>query len=124
MPIRGWDNHGFLNDKGGSSRACRNQVDGHDDGVEVLAFSHMLNVFVPAIFCILWYIFLLNVTNYAFNFLFSCIHLWGIIPSPAQGVDKGRGKANHMWTQWRNVDPSARNDEWDYNEWKGSNIYG
>lgn len=82
----------------------------------------MLNVFVPTIFCILWYIFLLNVANYVFTFIFSCINLWGIILAPTQGVGKGREKANPMWTQWRNVDLSGRNGEWGYNEWKGSDI--
>jgi len=64
------------------------------------------------------------VANYAFTFLFSCINLWGTILGLTQGVGKGKGKANPMWTQWRNVDPSGRNDEWGYNEWKGSDICG
>ena len=84
----------------------------------------MLNVFVLGIFCILWYIFLLNVANYAFTFLFSCINLRGIILGLTQGVGKGKGKAKPMCTQWGNVDPSGRNDEWGYNEWKGSDICG
>lgn len=52
----------------------------------------MLNVFVPTIFCILWHIFMLNVANYDFSFLFSCINLWGIFPGPIESVAKGRGR--------------------------------
>ena len=67
-----------------------------------LAFAHVINVFVLAIFCILWYIFLLNVANYAFTFLFNCINLRGIVPGPTQGVGKGRltlcGPNGGMWT--------------------------
>jgi len=36
LPTSGWDNHGFLNDKRGSSRAYRNQGDGHENGVELM----------------------------------------------------------------------------------------
>ena len=38
-------------------RTYWNQSDDHDDGVElhVMDFSHVLNVFVPTIFFILWY---------------------------------------------------------------------
>ena len=89
-------------------RACMNQGDG------VLAFAHVLNVFVPTIFCILGYIFLLNVDNYAFTFLFSFINLWSIIASPTQDVGKGKGGANPMWTQC--VYPGAINYEWGYIE--------
>lgn len=84
----------------------------------------MLNVFVPTIFFILWYIFLLNVANYAFTFLFSSINLRGIVPSPTQGVGKGKGKAKPMWTQWRSLGLGGTYDEWGYNEWKGSDICG
>jgi len=55
-------------------------------------------MFVPAIFCIVWYIFLLNVAKYAFVFLFGCINLPGIIPSLTQGVGKSKGRVNPMWT--------------------------
>jgi len=33
-------------------------------------------------------------------------------------VGKGKGRDYPMWTQWRNVDPGGRNDEWGKNEWK------
>ena len=36
MPTKGWDNKGFLNDGVGSSRAHRNQGDGHGKGVELM----------------------------------------------------------------------------------------
>ena len=75
--IRGWDNHGFLNDAMGLDRGPRNQGDGHDKGHQCpcLAFPHMLNFYVLAIFCILWYISCYKWQNYAFNFPFSCINL-------------------------------------------------
>jgi len=41
-----------------------------------------------------------------------------------QGVGKGKGQANPMWTQWRNVDPSRGNDGWGNNEWKEGDISG
>ena len=89
-----------------------------------MAFAHVLNVFVSTIFCIFGYFFLLNLTNYVFTFLFSCINLWGVIPDLIQGVGKGKGGASPMWTLQRNVDPNGRNDEWGNNEWKGGNICG
>ena len=76
-------------------------------------------MFVLAIFCILWYIFLLNVAKYAFTFHFSWINLWGIIPGLTHGVGKGKRRASPMWTQWRNVDLSGRDDEWGITDWKG-----
>ena len=107
LSTKGWDNHGFLNDKGGSYRTYRNQGDGHGYGIQLmhLNFSHVLNVCVPTIFCIVQYIFLLNVANYAFTFSFSGINLRGIVPSSTQGVGKGKGKltlcgpSGEMWTQ-------------------------
>ena len=62
-------------------------------------------MFVLAIFCILWYISLLNVAIYAFNFLFSYFNLQGVVPSLTQGGDKGMGRLTlcgpneEMWTQ-------------------------
>ena len=62
-------------------------------------------MFVPTIFCILWYIFLLNVVIYAFAFIFSSFNLRGIIPSLTQGGGKGMGRLilcvpkEAMWTQ-------------------------
>ena len=67
MPSKGWDNHGFLNDKGGSSKAYGTRVMTMDWGIaHVLDFAHVLIIFVSTIFCILWYNFMLNVANYAF----------------------------------------------------------
>ena len=62
-------------------------------------------MFVSTIFCILWYIFLLNVANYSFIFLFNYINLRGIISGPTQGVGKGKGRLTlcepngEMWTK-------------------------
>jgi len=104
-------------------RTSENQGDGHDDGASsCISFCDKLNVLVLAIFYILWYIFPLNVVNYDFIFIFSCMNLWGIVPSLTQDVGKGKGRYNPMWTQWRNATPGGRNDEWGDNEWKGGNI--
>ena len=56
-----------------------------------MAFAHVLNFHVPTIFCILWYISCCKWPNYAFNFIFSCINLWGSIVGSTQSMDKGRG---------------------------------
>jgi len=71
LPSRGWDDHGFLNDRGGSSRAYGTRVMANDWGrAYIMAFAHMLIIFVSTIFCILWYNLLLNVAIYAFHFFF------------------------------------------------------
>lgn len=57
----------------------------------VLAFAHVLNVFVPTIFYILWYNFLLNVANYIFSFIFLCINLWALFQVQPKVWAKGRG---------------------------------
>ena len=54
---------------------------------------------VPTIFCILWYIFLLNVAIYAFIFLFSCVNIWASFQAMTQYVGKGKGQTNPLWMQ-------------------------
>lgn len=85
----GWVNHGFVNDKGGSSRAYGNRVMAMDWGRDhVLAFAHVLNV-----------------VNYAFSFCFDCFKLHGIILGLTKGGGKGIvrlvlcGPKMGMWTQ-------------------------
>jgi len=62
------------------------------------------------------------VSIYAFKFIFNCINLWASFHAMTQGVGKGKGKANPMWTQWRNVDPGKKNKGWGNNEWKEGSI--
>ena len=70
-----------------------------------LDFSHVLNMFVPTIFCILWYIFLLNVAIYAFTFSFQLLQPPGhrSKPDPRWGQGNGRltlcGSREAIWTQ-------------------------
>ena len=87
-------------------RNCWNQGDGHDDGVElhVMDFAHVLNMYVPTIFCVLWYIFLLNVTKYAFFFLAASTFGLHSRPSPkvwarGMGMLTLCGPSGGMWTQ-------------------------
>ena len=105
LPSRGWDNHGFLNDNGGSFRAYGTRLMTMDWGrAHVLAFTHVLIIFAPTIFYILWYNFPLNVANYAFSFSFSYFNLQCIIPGLTQGGVKGIGRLSlcgpmgAMWT--------------------------
>jgi len=82
----------------------------------------MLKCFCPDHLLHFVVLFLLNVAIYAFNFLFSCINLRASFQDMTQGVGKGKGQANPMWTQWRNVDPDGKNDGWGNNELKEGNI--
>jgi len=51
--------------------------------------------------------------------LFLAASTSGAFLGLTQGVGKGKGRASPLWTKWRNVDPTGRNDEWSNNEWKG-----
>jgi len=90
----------------------------------VLAFDHVLIIFVPAIFCILWYNFQLNVTNYAFSSFFSCFNLRGIILGLTKVGTKGIGRLTLcgprmiMWTQVGEMMNGG------YSDWKGSSMCG
>jgi len=88
----------------------------------VIAFSHVLNAFVLAIFCILWYNFQLNVANYAFFLFLLVASTFGHHSRLNPRCGQGEGVVDPMWTQWRNVDPGGRRDDWGCNEWKGSNV--
>ena len=64
-----------------------------------MSFSHVLIIFVPAIFCILWYNFLLNVAIYAFHSFFQLLQPSGHHSRPDPRWGQGDREANPMWTQ-------------------------
>jgi len=74
-------------------RIYMNLCDGHDDWLEhhVLAFDHMLNMFVLTIFLILWYISLLNVVIYYFIILFILHQPPDFIPGHDPRCGQGEG---------------------------------
>ena len=55
-------------------------------------------MFVPTIFFILWYIFLLNVAIYAFTFLFQLLQPLGHHSRPDPRWGEGDREADPMWT--------------------------
>ena len=68
-----------------------------------LVFSHMLNLYVPTIFCHLWYISCWEWPNYAFSFQLHQPLRHHSKPDPRCGQERGRltlcGPNWHMWTQ-------------------------
>ena len=100
FPSRGWDNHGLLNYKGGSSRAYGTRIMDMDWGRDhVSDFSHMLIIFCPNHLLHFVIQFLVESGQLCFFFFFQLLQPPGHQSSPDPRWGQGDREVDLMWTE-------------------------